>query len=631
MRAWILLVGALFLQPGPAGASPFASSQTQSGTISGVVRDPSGAPLAGVTVEVSSPALIERTRSASTDADGAYRIVGLPPGICTVTFVLAGFNTLKSADIEITSSFAAIIDAAMQVGTAEEIVTVSRDNPTLDTQNISRQSVSSRQVMDTLPSDRTFISFASMTPGMQVVGGGGVQNVGGSNPENALMLQMHGSRINESRLFVDGMSVMSGQSTGGLSFGNFLNNAMAQEIVFNTDAMSAEFELSGVTSNVITRRGSNALHGSFIARYTNSSLQGENLSDDLIARGLATSNRIRRIWDANPSLGGPLVTDRLWMFSSVRHWGTYRYIAGLYDDLDPTALFYSADTSKPAVQPVWHASGDARLTMQVTPRNKVDAYYHVQRSDFGTCLMPTRAIAPSACAHPKNDPQWFVQASWSAPLSNRVLLEAGATITVQSSMRRRDPGVPADLSAITDTAPTVIPSQWRAPADGYGGTRNTQSNYRAAVSYVTGRHAIKLGLTLQQQWRINSTDHNNSVNYSFTNGVPTGLTQFAEPATFAERVNYNIGLYAQDQWTVKRLTLNLGVRADFLNSQVGAQHLPAGLLIGERDFPAIESVPNWSDLSPRLGVAYDPFGNGRTALKATLARYVPPGTTSSAR
>ena len=384
MRAWVLLMGALFLLPGTAVASSFTPPQSQGGTISGIARDPSGTPLASVTVEASSPALIERTRMVVTDSDGAYKVVGLPPGTYTVTFVLPGFNTLKSEGIEITSSFAATINAAMRVGTAEEIVTVARDNPTLDTQNITQKAVASREVMDTLPSDRTFISFAAMTPGMQVVGGGGVQNVGGSNPENALMLQMHGSRINESRLFVDGMSVMSGQSTGGLALGNFLNNAMAQEIVVNTGSMSAEFELSGVTSNVITRQGSNTLHASFIGRYTNSSLQSENLSDDLIARGLASSNRISKIWDVNPSVGGPLVRDRIWIFSSARHWGTYRYVAGLYDDLDPTALFYTPDVSKPAIQPVWHASGDARLTVQATPRNKIDAYYHAQRSDFGT-------------------------------------------------------------------------------------------------------------------------------------------------------------------------------------------------------------------------------------------------------
>jgi hypothetical protein len=199
------------------------------------------------------------------------------------------------------------------------------------------------------------------------------------------------------------------------------------------------------------------------------------------------------------------------------------------------------------------------------------------------------------------------------------MLEAGATITVQNSRGYRDPGVASDLASITESTSGFT---WRAPTAGFTRTRNNQSNYRASVSYVTGRHTFKAGLTLLRQWRLTGTEHNTSVNYTFSNSVPSQLTQFAEPTTYSERVNYNMGLYAQDQWTIDRLTLNAGLRADFLNTQVNAQYLPAGLLIGARDFQKIEDVPSWGDLSPRLGVAYDLFGSGKTVLKATLARYV---------
>jgi hypothetical protein len=551
-----------------------------------------------------------------TDGQGAYRIVELRPGTYTITFARAGFNIVKREGVELSSSFTATINAELQAGATAETITLSEDSPVVDTRNVAQRAITSRRAMDVLPTDRNFTSLASMTPGMQIVGT--LQNVGGSDPETRLMLQTHGSRIAESRLLVDGMSVMSGNGTGGVNFGNYLNNAMAQELVVTTDSMSAEFELSGVTSNFVTREGSNAVHGSFTGRYANTALQSNNLSDGLIARGLTSGNRIQKIWDANPSVGGPLIEDRVWLFSSVRHWGTYNYVAGLYDDLDRTALVYTPDLGNPAVQPVWHLNADTRLTFQATPGNKVNAYYHYQYSDFGTCLAPSLLTAPSGCAHNKNDPQWFGQASWNSALTSRVLIEAGGTITGQTSSGRRDRDVP-NLSAITESSTGF---SWRAPTGGFGGTRNNQSNYRGALSYVTGTHAVKVGFTLMQQWRIVGNDRNNGVNYTFFNGVPNRVTQFAEPTTFHERVNYNLGLYAQDQWTRGRLTLNLGVRADFLNTQVDEQSLPAGPLIAARRFDAIRNVPNWRDVSPRLGGAYDLFGTGRTAIKATLGRYV---------
>ena len=280
MRASVLLVGALlFLPVRTVASSSVPVAQNQSGAISGLVKDPAGAGVPGVTVEASSPALIEKARTVVTDTDGGYRIVGLRPGTYVLTFTMPTFTTIRLEGIEITSSFTATLNADLRRETTER-TTVRTEDALLDTQNVSQQTVTSRLAMDTLPTDRTFIAFASMTPGMQVVGG--VQNVGGANPENALMLQIHGSRINESRLFVDGMSVMSGNGTGGLNFGNFLNNAMAQEVVVNTDALSAEFEVSGVTSNVVTKQGSNTVHGSFTGRYTNAALQDDNLSADLI-------------------------------------------------------------------------------------------------------------------------------------------------------------------------------------------------------------------------------------------------------------------------------------------------------------------------------------------------------------
>jgi hypothetical protein len=174
--------------------------------------------------------------------------------------------------------------------------------------------------------------------------------------------------------------------------------------------------------------------------------------------------------------------------------------------------------------------------------------------------------------------------------------------------------------------PAGMPTSWGS-STGYGYNRSNQSNYRASASYVTGTHNIKLGMTLMHQWRYTTQEVNNSVSLQLRTVQPFGpqpfqLTQFASPIQFHETVRYNMGLYAQDQWTMRRLTMNYGVRLDFLNARVDAQDIAAGPFTPAHHFDAVENAPNWKDIDPRVGVSYDLFGNGKTALKASVGRYV---------
>ena len=155
-----------------------------------------------------------------------------------------------------------------------------------------------------------------------------------------------------------------------------------------------------------------------------------------------------------------------------------------------------------------------------------------------------------------------------------------------------------------------------------------------SLSYVTGSHNFKVGVQLEQLVDNVYRFQNQNVNYRFNNGVPNRITMHASPALQRDRAR-DTGIYAQDQWTIDRLTLNLGVRFDRLYGFSPAQVAPGeptegaweGALrinewVGERSFERIDGIPNWNDFSPRLGLAYDLFGDGRTALKASLGRYV---------
>jgi hypothetical protein len=616
---------ALLLLAVLAPASAWAQGQT--GTIAGTVKDATGAVLPGVTVEVASPALIEKVRTGVTDGEGAYKIINLRPGTYSVTFTLTGFSTVKREGIELTSAFTSNVNADMKVGTVAETITVTGESPIVDTQNVVQKQTSSREVMDALPTDRNFVSFAAMTPGVFVTGVS--QNVGGSIPETGMNLAVHGSRNGDSLVMVDGMAIINGSGAGGLQYGNYLNNSLAQEITFQTGANSAEFERASVMSNFIPKEGSNVFRGSFQTRFTNQSLEWNNLDATQQAQGLKSANLVNKIWDLNPVAGGPLIKDRVWIFGGYRHWGTYNNVAGSFKDASFTEKIYSCNkdaagncTTEQNLFPVWHQSAAARLTTQVSPKNKVNAYYDWQYTEFGNSFVPSLLTAISGTALSKNVPQYIIQASWSSPVSNKLLLEAGGTLTAQDFHGFRQPGVPETQFATTERNPAPgMPANWGSSV-GYGANRSNQFNYRASAAYVTGSHSAKVGFTLMHQWRYNTQEPNNSVSITLQNSLPFSLTEFATPISYHETVNYNLGLFAQDQWTVKRLTMNYGVRIDFLKAAVDPQDIAAGPFTPARHYDGIDNVPNWKDIDPRFGVAYDLFGNGKTAIKGSIGRYV---------
>src|SRR5262249_55503443 len=152
--------------------------------------------------------------------------------------------------------------------------------------------------------------------------------------------------------------------------------------------------------------------------------------------------------------------------------------------------------------------------------------------------------------------------------------------------------------------------------------RYLQVNERAKLSYVTGSHTFKVGMqgihgTTKNKWETNDYQ----IALQVLNGVPRQIVEYTTPYETNETVNYDMGFYADDQWTVKRLTVNGGLRFDFANASIPEQHLPPVRFQGARDFAAVSDVPNWKDVSPRFGGSMDVFGDGRTAIKGSLGRY----------
>ena len=600
---------------------PIAASAQQASGIAGIVKDTSSGVLPGVTVEASSPALIEKTKTVVTDDQGRYNIVDLRPGAYVVTFTLAGFNTFRREGILLTAGFTATVNADLQVGALEETITVTGAAPLVDTQNVKQQKAVSAELLSALPSGSNGLMIITrLVPGVSNStdpGGGGAAGINGANRTTNATLHGKGGAKNN----YDGMGTMNLAGTGSVSY--IMNPATVEETTVSMGGISAESDSSGLSFNMIPKEGGNFFTYGVSGTYTNQHLQADNLSDELISRGQTTTGQTLFAFDANSTVGGPVKKDRLWFFAAARFSGTKNRNPGKYFNKTQGTLIYTPDLDRTAFYQDSLVSLGGRITWQVSPRNKVNAFADTQQ--FETRGQGDNA-SPEAQTCWSFWPAGLYQGSWTSPVTGKFLLEAGASLT-------KGP-FPCTLAEVTDIFDfTIKPTDVSVLENSTGFRYNASSNYllrndqdryaqRFAASYVTGSHAFKVGYQMQEHVHNQLTAVNQDVNYTFNKGAPSQITQWATPYLQLHRTKADLGIFAQDQWAVKRLSLNYGVRFDYFNGYVPAQQVPAGRFVGARDFAPVNDVPNWKDLNSRLGASYDLFGTGRTALKASIGRYV---------
>lgn len=588
-------------------------------TIAGVVKDATGAVLPGVTVEASSPVLIEKIRTALTDNEGVYRIVDLRPGGYSITFSLTGFNTIRREGIELSGTFTATVNADMVVGSLDETITVSGQSPVVDVKSVVHERVLTKTIIDALPTSRTFQTLAAAIPGITIAGGQrlAAQDVGGSMGDQSQRLSMHGSSINDQQNSIDGIPVNNMNNVS--STGTFLDIGSFQEISYELGAASTGSATGGVHVNFIPKDGGNRFNGSFFGAATNNSLQSDNVTEELRARGLGVGNELAKIFDLNGGMGGPVKRDKLWFFASGRYWGMKDLVAGMWYNKDPKGFVYIPDYERRAIDEQWLSSGSLRLTWQPTPKNKLNSYV----LDQGRCIchnMVAATRAPEASRRARTITNRAAQVIWSSVITNRLLLEAGAMYYLQVFAFDPQPeSWSDDILAVTELSTGL---NIRATSLGKTGWSSPVTNSKATLNYVTGSHAVKVGYSFQHGYKDQLQTYNGDMNLQLLNGVPRSVIVYATPFNTVNDQNAALGFYGQDQWTIRRVTLNLGVRFDHHNSSVRAQSLPAARFVPAREYAAIRDVPNWTDLSPRLGASYDLFGTGKTALKVTLNRYV---------
>jgi Carboxypeptidase regulatory-like domain len=592
--------------------------------IGGIVKDVSGAVLPGVNVEASSDVLIEKSRIVTTDGAGQYKIVDLRPGVYIVTFSLSGFQTVKRQNVELPTDFTATINTEMKVGAIEESVTVSAVSPVVDVQSASHMQVLNREAMDEIPTGRTIQGLGQLIVGVSL----SLPDTAGARGMQQTYMSTHGQSAANNTVMVDGMMVNGLMSDGAVQ--SYFNDAMNQEVAYQTSGIGAETSAGGVRLNMIPKEGGNRFSGSFGAAYRPGKWQGDNLSNRLQTGhpefvppvlGLTAGNATDRIQDFTGAEGGPILKNRLWFFISGRHYSVNNFIAQTF----------TAD-GKQGVDDQFIKSIMGRITWQISPRNKFSAYDDEIDKYRGHDMQAL--YDPATAATVWNSPAYHTnQAKWTSTVTSKLMIDAGFSSNLEYYTNEYREGI-----AKLRNSPEWFANASRSELD-LGGRKTAATvqlahnparyNIQAAATYVTGSHNIKFGVQrtwgtfthsydanadLTQQYRSNPT----GLPYTVPNSVVIRNTPLTD---FGERLNYDLGIFAQDAWTMRRLTINAGIRWEALNAQVLEGNSPAGRFVQARHFDAIEDLPNWRDWAPRFSVVYDLRGDAKTALKFSLNRY----------
>ncbi|PWT82414.1 MAG: hypothetical protein C5B57_08735 [Blastocatellia bacterium] len=627
--------------------------------LTGTVRDASGAVLPGVTVEAASPALIEKTRSATTDGSGQYRIVDLQPGTYSVTFTLSGFTTVKRENIELSGTQTITIPIELRVGTVSETITVTGETPVVDVQSAKRQVIMNDEIIQQLPAARAVGALLNATPGLTV------DTNGPALSPTMTFFNAHSSGANaasvagEGRMTINGMTVAAARSGGVSSY--VYDTPNTQEATIAVGGALGESDIGGPVMNLVPKSGGNTFKGQGFFNEGGSWSRGNNLDEHLESIGLKQTPGIIQAYDASGSYGGPIKKDRLWFFGSYRNLDTQTAMEGITANAnagDPSRWDWVASpTNARLVQDRQMIIG--RLTGQLgksrlqfnseyqhrcegTPLKVETNGCHNRGDDWiglGNNAVPFQSPeATSTAARGYFDAPYYInQGSWTMPATSKLLLEAGYTAFRYNPLF----GFPPP-DGITNLIPVTEQSNLVNPATGLQYAPQPNYRYRAVeqwgwavgktdgwqltASYVTGAHNLKVGYQGNRLDQLDQTLTDASqLSYRFSQGVPNQVTYWLPD--FGHRTITNLqGVFIQDSWTHERLTLQGALRYDRASSyspvEGNGTTRTSWANAAPISFPEVPGVAAYNDITPRFAATYDLFGNGKTAVKFNWGRYL---------
>ncbi len=609
------------------GAPVFAQGggASSTGTIQGRVSDSQGAVLPGVTVTATSPALIQ-PQTTVTSETGNYRFPAVPPGTFSVSYELAGFNTLKRDGISITLGFTAQVNVELALATLQETVTVSGASPVIDTSTTRIQQNFKMEQLQSLPNGRDMWALLAVTPSVQM----GRIDVGGNRAGTQTPYSAYGMS-GQVRVLIEGINTTEG--TGGAGF--YFDYASLEEAFLGTSGQSAEMPNPGVQSQFIARSGSNTFQGEYHLDWYNNSLQGSNIPAEYLVPTAfnnspirVNSNEIGKYYDHDINLGGPLVKDRLWMFGIYRE--QFNAVA------QPSFQFDGTFNTK-----LWNPV--AKLTYQLNQKNKVIGYYQWgQKEQPNRLPFATYTYASPEQTFMQDSGSWVYKGEWNSTISDKLYLEARYgdfgyyfPLITNSS----DSFFWNDIGRLVSEGAHQI---WQLDRD--------RKQYNLATTYfldtAKGSHTLKFGAELlkEQSWEGYLQQRGGNISHNYSNGAANTVVFYFQTATDAGKLSAHddltsrgaldhLGLFLNDTWSTGRTTINAGIRYDRYHGWLPEQQQLAGSLSQwATQFPSLAGLVTaktfpethfytWNQIAPRIGVTFDLTGDGKTALKGNYGLY----------
>jgi hypothetical protein len=443
----------------------------------------------------------------------------------------------------------------------------------------------------------------------------------------------HGAGVSQTAVMMDGMIVNGLQGDGAVQ--SYMNDAGNEQMVYQTGGGTADSPTGGLKLNMAPKEGGNSFHGSFYSAFENSSMQSNNLSPYLQSRGVRAVDKIGDYHDIDGTFGGPIKKDKLWFFASGRLFTVDKPVTNSF--YVPTGRTFADCVNavvacKQSVNEQSINSVLVRLTWQVSPKNKLSAYMDriFKTRDHDVIAGDDAATAGFYWNSPIYETSTI---KWTSTVTNRLLIEGGYSSNIERYNNLYEPGVRKPYGSPEWYAgalrnDTLLGTRSNAKTFEYGSYPD-RHNAQAAASYLRGGHNIKVGF--QNSWGgYNQTASANADLYqNYLNGVPSTVTLLATPARWKDSLNANLGIYAQDAWTIGRLTVTYGLRWEYVSEQVSGQPAQQGRFARIPAFGDIH-LPIWRTFSPRVAVVYDPFGNGKTAIRFGFNRFEAAATTGIA-